>query len=416
MPFKIYVAVTKNPKTGKLRTWQIPAYDKEEVDLFLNAGIPQRVVTLGQLAPKRSEQLIKRYSKSFPLRLQVEFFEGLAPLIQVGFNPVKAFILQARATRDMHVRAVTMDIVHSLLSGELLFKAFARHANVFDETVLALVEEGESTGTLAETFEEIVRTQTKNLNYQRQLVSSMTYPIIVIIMAFVVTYIFTTILIPKIKMIYDNLHGELPTITRVVVGISTFLKANPWLLIGPIAFIVAWVVNLRRLNYQMWYCKVMLKIPAINAFLCKTAITRGCRALSVLLNAGVPMSKALTIAGRATGTIYFQKVFDNIREMINNGENMTAAFQANSDVFGVPGERLAATVESGEASGEMDQVLARLSKTFEREMEIAIDRLQQTIVPAVTIILAAFVGTIVFSIFLPLFGMGKVLMHATQHS
>jgi type IV pilus assembly protein PilC len=301
-----------------------------------------------------------------------------------------------------------------MLSGELLYMAFAKHKNVFDETVLALIEEGESTGTLAETFEEIVRTQTKSLNYQRQLVSSMTYPIIVIIMAFAVTFIFTTILIPKIKMIYDNLHGELPEITKIVVGIATFLKNNPWILLAPVVFIIAWVMNIRKLNYKMWYCRAMLQIPFINHFICTSAITRGSRALSVLLNSGVPMAKALAIAGRATGSIYFQNVFDNIRDMINQGDSMTLAFQTHSDVFGIPGERLAAAVESGEASGEIDQVLARLSKTFEREMEIAIDRLQQTIIPAVTILLAAFVGTIVFSIFLPLFGMGRVLMHATS--
>jgi type II secretory pathway component PulF len=415
MPSKIYGAVTKHPKTGKIRKWLIPAYNREEVELFLNTGIPQKIITLGQIPPGRAHSLIRQHSSHFPLKDQVEFFEGLTPLIQVGFNPIKAFILQARSTRKLGVRIITMDIVHGILSGELLYMAFSRHRDVFDETILALIEEGENTGTLAETFEEIVRVQSRALEYRRRIVSSMTYPIIVIIMALSVTYIFTTILIPKIKTIYDNLHGDLPGITKAVVGASTFLQANPWVLIFPVVLIAVWIANIRKLNYQMWYCKFILAIPFVRDFARKSAITRGCRSLSVLLDSGVAMAKALTITARSTGTIYFQKVFEDIREMINRGESMTIAFQTHSDNFGILGDRLAAAVESGEASGEIDKVLARLSKTFEREMEVAIERLQETLVPAITIALAAMVGTIVFSIFLPLFGMGKVLMHATGH-
>ncbi len=414
MQMKIYAATTQHPRSGRVTKWLIPAYNLEEVNAFLTAGVTQKQLALGQLPPLRSADIVRSYMKKFPLKQQLEFFEGLTPLIQVGFNPVKAFLLQARSTNHLGVRLITMDIVHSLLTGELLYAAFAKHKDVFDDTVLALIEEGENTGTLGETFEELVRVLAKNLDYQRRIVSSLTYPVIVIIMAFVVTYIFTAVLIPKIKMIYDNLHGELPGITKAVVAMSTFLQANPWVMLGPIIFIIAWVCNLRWLSYKMWYCKIMVKTPIISNFMQKSAITSGCRALSVLLNSGIPMAKALTIAGRATGTIYFQKVFEDIRDMINRGDSMTVAFQAQSDVFGLLGERLAAAVESGESSGEIDQVLSRLSKTFEREMEVVIDRLQQTIVPLVTVILAAVVGVIVFAIFLPLFGMGKVLMNSSK--
>lgn len=411
---KIYAATTQHPRSGRITKWLIPAYNTEEVQAFLNAGVAQKQVSLGQLPAGRSQSLVKAYMTQFPLKLQLEFFEGLTPLIQVGFNPVKAFLLQARSTQHLGVRLITMDIVHSLLSGELLYAAFAKHNKVFEDTVLALIEEGENTGTLGETFEELVRVLSKNLEYQRRIVSSLTYPAIVVIMACIVTYIFTVILIPKIKTIYDNLHGQLPPITLAVVAVSDFLQKYPVVMLGPVAFVIAWVTNLRWLSYQMWYCKAMLKVPMINNFMQKAAITSGCRALSVLINSGIPMAKALTIAGRSTGTIYFQKVFEDIRDMINRGDSLTVAFQAQSDVFGLLGERLAAAVESGESSGEIDQVLSRLSKTFEREMEIVIDRLQQTIVPLVTVILALIVGVIVFAIFLPLFGMGKVLMNSAK--
>jgi type IV pilus assembly protein PilC len=414
MAMKIYAAQTAHPKTGRVSKWLVPAYDREEVDSFLNAGVPQKLISIGQLQQNRSDAIVKQHVRSFPLSKQLEFFEGLVPLMQVGFNPVKAFLLQARSTSHLGVRIITMDIVHGLLRGELLYAAFARHKEVFDDTILALIEEGENTGTLAETFEEIVRVQSKNLEYQRRLSSSMTYPIIVTLMAFGVSYIFTTVLIPKVKTIYDNLRGELPGITKAVVAVSTFLNNYPIVMIAPIVLIVMWGANQRKLAYQMWYCKLMLKIPFVNDFMRKNAITQGCRALSVLMNSGIPMAKALIIAGRSTGTIYFYKVFEEIKEMINRGDSMTIAFQAQSDQFGILGERLAAAVESGETSGEIDKVLARLSKTFEREMEVVIDRLQQTIVPLITVLLAAGVGVIVFAIFLPLFGMGKVLMNASK--
>jgi type II secretory pathway component PulF len=234
-------------------------------------------------------------------------------------------------------------------------------------------------------------------------------------MACIVGYIFTAVLIPKIKTIYDNLGGELPQITRIVVSISDFLQKYPLFLIFPIIFVIAWSSSLRWLSYQMWYCRIMLTLPVVNDFMQKSAITSGCRALAVLLGSGIPMAKALTIAGRSTGSIYFEKVFEQIRDMINKGDSMTLSFQSQGDQFGGMGDRLAAAVESGEASGEIEQVLTRLSKTFEREMELVIDRLQQTIVPAVTVVLAAFVGVIVFAIFLPLFGIGQVLMHSSGH-
>jgi|GEM_PF-241423 type IV pilus assembly protein PilC len=412
---KIYGVTTQHPRTGKIKKWLIPAYNREEVDSFISVGVPQKILSIGVIPQKRADQMVKSYSKRFSLEDQVVFFEGMSPLMQVGFNPVKAFLLQARATAKLGVRIITMSIVHGLLSGELLHAAFARHKNVLDDTTLALIEEGESTGTLGETFSELVRVLSKRLDYRRQLQSALTYPCIVIVMACVVGYIFTAVLIPKIKTIYDNLGGQLPGITKFVVAISDFLQSYPILLIAPIVLVIIWANYIKWLSYQMWYCRAMLTIPMINEFLRKSAITNGCRTLAVLLGAGIPMAKALTIAGRSTGTVYFERVFAQICDMINKGDSMTIAFQSHGDQFGGMGDRLAAAVESGEASGEIEEVLNRLSKTFEREMEVVIDRLQQTIVPAVTIVLAVFVGVIVFAIFLPLFGIGQVLMHSAGH-
>lgn len=411
---RIYAVLTQHPRSKKKKKWLLPAYNREEVNSFFAAGVPLEILEIGQLPQKRADSIIARFRKQFPIKQQLELFEGLTPLMQVGFNPIKAFLLQARSTSRLGSRIITMDIVHGILQGELLNVAFSRHHAVFDDTLLALIEEGENTGTIADSCEEIVRVLSKKLENSRKMASAMTYPIIVILMAFVVAYIFTVILIPKIKTIYDNLNGDLPGITKVVVAASTFLQANPYILLVPLGFIIAWVINAKKLAWQNWYCKFLLFLPIANDFMRKTAITNGCRSLSVLLNSGIPMAHALTIAGRSTGNIYFQNVFKDIREMINRGESMTIAFQLNSEHFGILGERLAAAIESGETSGEIDRVLKRLSLTFEREMEVTIDRIEQTIVPLVTVLLAIFVGVIVFAIFLPLFGMGKVLMNSSN--
>jgi hypothetical protein len=120
----------KTPQNGENSQVAYSRLQSRRGGTFSNTGIPQKIITLGQIPPGRAHSLIRQHSTHFPLKDQVEFFEGLTPLIQVGFNPIKAFILQARSTRKLGVRIITMDIVHGILSGELLYMAFSRHRDV----------------------------------------------------------------------------------------------------------------------------------------------------------------------------------------------------------------------------------------------------------------------------------------------
>jgi type II secretory pathway component PulF len=167
-----------------------------------------------------------------------------------------------------------------------------------------LIEEGENTGR-GGTFEEIVRVQSRALEYRRDcFLHDLSH--YVIIMALSVTYIFTTILITKIKSIYDNLHGDLPGITKAVVGASTFLQANPWVLIFPVVLIAVWMPT-SKTQLPDVVLQILFGHSFCSGFRAKSAITRVCRSLSVLLDSGGGNGQALTITARSTGTIYSKK-------------------------------------------------------------------------------------------------------------
>jgi type IV pilus assembly protein PilC len=241
----------------------------------------------------------------------------------------------------------------------------------------------------------------------------MIYPIMVFAFATIVLFAMLLFLIPIFVKIFAQLHGNLPILTKIVVGVSNGLRGT-WFVVPNAILLVAFLVGgffyFRRwktteFGRQKWD-SFLLRIPMkIGDTARKVTIARFSRTLATLVAAGVDIIKALEITGQAAGNWVVEEALVNVRESVHAGEGLSGPMGEN-DVFP---PMVAQMMRIGEESGELQKMLDKIADFYEDEVDAAIASLTTIIEPAMMIFVGAIVGVIVISMYLPMFKMYSLI-------
>jgi type IV pilus assembly protein PilC len=334
--------------------------------------------------------------------LQV-FFRQLATMIEAGVSVVSALVTLEDQTNDKYLREVIAEIRSDVEAGMVLSKAFARHPKVFNRLYVSLIEAGESSGTLDEVLDRAATQVEKETKLKRRIRGAMVYPAVVTTFACLVLTFMLMFIIPVFVGVYDQLHGHLPSLTQAVMAMSRALR-NWWFVIFPaIAAIVFALRKLKRTERgrQVWD-SFKLRIPMkIGDVVRKVALARMSRTLATLVAAGVDIIRALEIAAATAGNCVIEQSLVHVRERVHEGVPIGAPLV--SDPVFPP--MLGQMVKVGEETGELEKMLGKLADFYEDEVDASIQSLTSIIEPVLMIGVGAMVGTIVISMYLPMFKM-----------
>jgi len=277
----------------------------------------------------------------------------------------------------------------------------------FDALYCNLVEAGEAAGILETLLDRLATYQEKTIAIKQKIKSALTYPIAVLVVAFVVVAVIMIFVIPAFKQVFTSFGAELPAPTLLVMGMSEIFVKYWWAIFGSIGggvyfFLESWK---RSEKMQKTMDRLLLKVPVFGDLIFKSAVARWTRTLATMFAAGVPLVEALDSVGGAAGNAVFSEATEQIQRDVSTGTSLTTSMQS-ANLFPV---MVLQMTSIGEESGSLDQMLGKAADFYEEEVDEAVKALSSLMEPFIIVILGVVIGGIVVSMYLPIFKIGEVV-------
>ena len=335
------------------------------------------------------------------------FTRQLATMMKAGVPLLQAFDIVGRGSTNPRVTKLLADIRGDVETGTSLSASFRKHPLYFDALYCNLVEAGEAAGILEALLERLATYQEKTIAIKQKIKSALTYPIAVLVVAFVVVAVIMIFVIPAFKQVFTSFGADLPAPTLMVMAMSEFFVSYWWAIFGIIGggiyfFLESWK---RSVPMQKAMDRLLLKIPVFGDLMFKSAVARWTRTLSTMFAAGVPLVEALDSVGGASGNAVFAEATEQIQKDVSTGTSLTTAMQ-NVNLFPVMVMQMSSI---GEESGSLDHMLGKAADFYEEEVDEAVKALSSLMEPFIIVILGTIIGGIVVSMYLPIFKLGQVV-------
>jgi type IV pilus assembly protein PilC len=335
------------------------------------------------------------------------FSRQFATMIDAGLSVVQSLVILEQQTDDRALAAVIRTVRADVEGGMILSDALARHPHVFDHLYIAMVEAGEEAGILDTVLDRVAVQIEKEMKIRRRVKGAMIYPTVVLCFAFCVLIGMLLFLVPVFQDIFTQLHGELPTMTKVVVAASGAVRGY-WFIIFPL--IGASSYGFRRWKRtpagRRWWDRFKLRVPGgIGKVVLKVTMARFSRTLATLVAAGVDIIKALEISGQTAGNWVVESALADVRAKVHQG--VPIAQPLIEDPVFPP--LVSQMVKVGEETGELEKMLDKIADFYEDEVDTSIQSLTSIVEPLMMLGVGAIVGIIIISMYLPMFKLLKLV-------
>jgi len=382
--------------SGEVKNGVIDAQNEREVHLKLKQKQIQPEKVRKQLKPKVKFE----FSSGVSRKDLVVFIRQFATMIDAGLPLVQCLELIASQQENKRFKAILNDIKDTVAGGSTFAQALERHPKVFDTLFVNLVAAGEVGGILDTILNRLAAYIEKNAKLARQVKSALAYPVGITAVAAIVIFVLLRFVIPSFEKMFGNMGGELPGLTRVVIGVSHWLGQNTFLVL---AGLVGFAVIFKRITNtdrgRLAFDGALLKLPLFGALLKKVAVARFTRTMGTMLSSGVPIVDALEIVSKASGNRVIELALMEVREKVAGGSRMADPL-AKSEIFP---NMVVQMIAVGEQTGAMDVMLAKIADFYDDEVEATVDALTSLMEPIMMVVLGGIVGTILVAMYLPIF-------------
>jgi type IV pilus assembly protein PilC len=377
-----------------------PTVDAAREQLRVNGLLAETFQELQEGAESRAQGVSSFMKSVKPKSLQV-FSRQFATMIEAGLNVVTALNILEEQTDDAYLAAVVGDVRADVESGAILSQALARHPKVFSRLYVSMVEAGEAAGILDNVLDRVATQIEKEAAIKRRVKGAMIYPTVVVSFAFLVLTAMLLFIIPVFQSLYEELGGKLPTLTQTIINLSDLLRTRWYVIFPAIALAIFSFFRWKRTKSgrRLWD-RFKLRIPMkIGDVVLKVTMARFARTLATLVAAGVDIIKSLEITGTTAGNWVVEDALRNVREKVHAGVPIAQPLIEHPVFPPMVGQM----VKVGEETGELDKMLAKIADFYEEEVDAAITALTSIIEPIMIIFVGAMVGTIILSMYLPMF-------------
>ncbi|HEU0188719.1 MAG TPA: type II secretion system F family protein [Gallionella sp.] len=328
------------------------------------------------------------------LKAGVPIMRALAGLQESSQNPVLSVMLQ--------------DLRESLDSGRELSAAMRRHPKVFSAFYISMVQVGEMTGMLDETFIRLYDYLEFERDMRERIRTAMRYPSFVVMAMAIAIFIINLFVIPAFAKVYAGFHAELPMVTKMLIGFSGFM-VNYWMLM--LALIIGAVVGFRfyinTTNGRYKWDKHKFKLPLVGAIILKSTLSRFARGLALSFKSGMPILQGMHVVSMVVDNEFMRINIEQMRDGVERGESILRTATAT----GVFNPVVLQMIAVGEETGDMDGMMFEVAGMYEREVKYEVATLSSKIEPILIVALGILVLILALGVFLPMWDLGKAAMH-----
>lgn len=334
------------------------------------------------------------------LKLLVGYLRQFSTLIASGITIVDASRMLEEQQKNPNFKRILGEVRDEIDGGRPLSEAYKDHPNAFPTLLTSVIAVSEMSGTLEGNLTDMADYYEKSAENRSGIVTAMVYPIILVILTFIVGIILLVMIVPMFVEVFEGFDADLPTITVATMAISEFLQTRGWVLAVLIVgfFVGLWIAR-RNPTFDFAFQSFLLRIPLIGDMITKNSFSLFMTTMSTLLSSSVGMVTALNMSRDVVANKYIKRIIDNCAFQIEEGGKMSDVFRGNMMVPML----VTQMVEIGESTGSLEDMLKRLSIIYQKEVDETSKRLKTIMEPIVILIICVIVGLIVAAIMIPMF-------------
>jgi len=388
-------------RNGSVVSGTIEAASESAVASKLKAqGLTPLDVALRARTGLNREIALPRSAAHISARTLAIFSRQMAGLVNAGLPLMRTLSVVIAQTDDKRLQLALAQVQADVESGSSFSAALARHPRTFPPLLRSIVRVGESGGFLGSALGSIADSYQREAELHNKVRAAVTYPAIVLLIAVIGVLILVTFVVPIFEGMFAGLGSSLPVPTQILVTVSR----NMWWILPSLAALVIaallwWRANRHTEQFRRVWDPFALKVPVFGALATKIAVARFARNLSMMLQAGVPITQALAVVGQSSNNWKIEQAVRDVQESIRQGRSFAAPL-AKSGVFPPMVPQMVAV---GEESGTLVDMLSSIADFYEDEVESATTQLSSTIEPILIVGLGIVIGGMVISLYLPIF-------------
>jgi len=352
---------------------------------------PRGLISGGEIRlPRRRRVTLEQF---------VIFNQQFLTLIRAGLPIVQALELLAKRQRNQYFRMLLEDVRDRTKDGELISDAFEKQGafpKIYSTTLMA----GEKSGNLDEVLSRYVSFQRLALSFRKKLISSLVYPVILIVGVIAMIIMLVTFVIPKFADLFSDLNQKLPAMTEFTI--STAMTAKKFLPLIALAVFTIYVL-VRRWGKSPKGAETLdrfkLNLPILGSIWLRYQIAVFSRMMSTLLSGGLPLVTALETAGQSMASRLIVRGISDASKRVREGQTLAQSLEKT----GVFPDLAVEMVEVGEATGALPTMLSSVAEFYEEDVQSALAAAMSLIEPAILVFMGVVVGFILISLYLPIF-------------
>ena len=350
------------------------------------------------------EEVAKRFT--IPLKARVSardiviFSRQLATLTGANVTLVHALRTLVGQTANRELKRILTAVADDVEAGTRLSLALSRHAHIFDTFFVNMVKSGETAGRLSEVLNYLADQTEKEYDLVSKVRGAMMYPAFIIFGMVIVSIVLLVFVVPQLTNVLLESGASLPITTRILIATSRFTKQFWWLLLlALVGLIVGFRFGLRNYEFREAVDRGKLRLPILGTLFQKIYLARLTRSLQILLSGGVDVVGALEVVGEVVGNAYYARMIRDTKREVSDGNSITTILIQSPLVPPMVPQMLAV----GEESGQLTQILEKLTHFYTREVDNGVTTLVSIIEPLLMVVIGIGVGLVVASIILPMY-------------
>lgn len=330
----------------------------------------------------------------------------LATLVRSGLPLEESLQAVSEQSEKPRIKSMLLGVRARVMEGHTLADGLNDFPHVFPEIYRATVAAGEQSGYLDGVLERLADYTESRQVLQQRVAHALIYPIILTVMAFGIVTLLMTYVVPKVTGVYDSIDQELPMATRMLIGTSDFMRDNGiWLIIALALLFFGLRALLKKPGPRRRWHRMLLGMPLVGRLIRGFNTAGFTRTLNILAGSGVPVLDALRISGAVVTNIPMREAIEDVARRVREGAPIGKSL-AISKLFPPMTIHL---ISSGEASGELPDMLERSANYQEREMDSLVATLLSVLEPVMILLMGALVLAIVVALLLPIFNLNDLI-------
>ncbi len=390
----------KNPANGELVSAEVQA-DNEHAAAKLLIGQGLYPISIEDRDAKKNIATLS-FGNPVKTKDRVIFTRQLSTLVNAGLPLTQSLRIASEQINNKNLHEAIAQVIVSVEGGSTLSNSLSQYPKIFNEIYVNLVAAGETSGTLDKALERIASQQEKDAAILSKIRGALVYPVIVLVVILAVLVFMLTTVLPQVGSLYNDLHKELPLMTKILIAIAGFIQHDWWFVL---LLVVGAVIGLRAYaasaSGRRQFDQIKLSAPLFGRMFQKVYMARFSRTLATLLGSGIPLLDALSTVSKAMNNTIVEDSISGSIAKVRGGKALSASLEGSKGFT----QLVPQMIRVGEQSGAIDGMLEKVAGYYEEEVDNEIKNLSTTIEPVLMVVLGAVVGIVIAAVLLPVYGL-----------